>query len=183
VNQKRGIRWNTTKAYLREASRQPNLTIMTGCQAERLLFDDVNDAARCTGVQFTGGGTLAGAGTAQNRAGSRRDWQSGTAAIIRYRRSGTFAGGGCYAAAYAAGRRKNLQDHLQLRSVYKVQGVPTLNGLTQHWWNKAAIGLEYLLRQSGPMAMAPSQLGLFYPFRCVGSHTGSAVPCAAFITG
>lgn len=162
VNQKRGIRWNTTKAYLREASRRPNLTIMTGCQAERLLFDDVNDAARCTGVQFTGGGT-------RWQAQARRETvlaagAIGSPALLQLSGIGDPAylqAAGVTPLHTLPGVGKNLQDHLQLRSVYKVQGVPTLNGLTQHWWNKAAIGLEYLLRQSGPMAMAPSQLGLF----------------------
>jgi choline dehydrogenase-like flavoprotein len=56
---------------------------------------------------------------------------------------------------------ENLQDHLQLRMAYKVTGVPTLNEKATKLIGKAAIGLEYLLRRSGPMAMAPSQLGIF----------------------
>jgi len=56
---------------------------------------------------------------------------------------------------------ENLQDHLQIRSVYKVQGVETLNTLANSWWGKARIGLEYLFKRSGPMSMAPSQLGAF----------------------
>jgi choline dehydrogenase len=55
----------------------------------------------------------------------------------------------------------NLQDHLQIRAVFKVKGVKTLNTLANSWWGKAAIGLEYLFKQSGPMSMAPSQLGAF----------------------
>ena len=55
----------------------------------------------------------------------------------------------------------NLQDHLQIRAVFKVQGVQTLNVLANSLWGKAKIGLEYALRQSGPMSMAPSQLGAF----------------------
>ena len=56
---------------------------------------------------------------------------------------------------------ENLQDHLQIRAVFKVKGVKTLNTLANSWWGKAAIGLEYLLHRSGPMSMAPSQLGAF----------------------
>jgi choline dehydrogenase len=56
---------------------------------------------------------------------------------------------------------ENLQDHLQIRAVFKVKGVKTLNTLANSWWGKAAIGLEYLFKQSGPMSMAPSQLGAF----------------------
>jgi choline dehydrogenase len=56
---------------------------------------------------------------------------------------------------------ENLQDHLQIRAVFKVQGVSTLNTLANSWWGKARIAAEYLLRRSGPMSMAPSQLGAF----------------------
>jgi choline dehydrogenase len=55
----------------------------------------------------------------------------------------------------------NLQDHLQIRAVFKVQDVPTLNTLARSWWGKASIGMEYALTRSGPMSMAPSQLGAF----------------------
>ena len=55
----------------------------------------------------------------------------------------------------------NLQDHLQIRSVYKVQGVKTLNTMANSLWGKAMIGLEYAIKRSGPMSMAPSQLGAF----------------------
>jgi choline dehydrogenase len=56
---------------------------------------------------------------------------------------------------------ENLQDHLQIRTVFKVQGAKTLNTLASSLWGKAMIGLEYALRRTGPMSMAPSQLGAF----------------------
>eukprot|EP01030_Chromulinospumella_sphaerica_P012187 gene12187-biopygen10633 len=55
----------------------------------------------------------------------------------------------------------NLQDHLQIRAVFKVQGVKTLNTLANSLWGKAQIGMEYVFKRSGPMSMAPSQLGAF----------------------
>jgi choline dehydrogenase len=55
----------------------------------------------------------------------------------------------------------NLQDHLQIRSVYKVQGVTTLNTQASTLWGKARIALEYAFKRTGPMSMAPSQLGAF----------------------
>jgi choline dehydrogenase len=61
----------------------------------------------------------------------------------------------------APGVGANLQDHLQIRSVYKVQGVSTLNVRANSLWGKVMIGLEYALKRSGPMSMAPSQLGAF----------------------
>jgi choline dehydrogenase len=45
--------------------------------------------------------------------------------------------------------------------VFKVQGVQTLNTLANSWWGKLQIGLEYAFKRSGPMSMAPSQLGAF----------------------
>ena len=56
---------------------------------------------------------------------------------------------------------ENLQDHLQIRMVYKIKGLKTLNKLASHWWGKLSIGIQYLLTRSGPMSMAPSQLGAF----------------------
>jgi len=55
----------------------------------------------------------------------------------------------------------NLQDHLQIRSVYKVKNAKTLNTMANSLWGKAMIGLEYALKRTGPMSMAPSQLGAF----------------------
>ncbi|MBT5570649.1 MAG: choline dehydrogenase, partial [Alphaproteobacteria bacterium] len=60
-----------------------------------------------------------------------------------------------------SGVGENLQDHLQVRCAYKVSGVKTLNERTQSLFGKAGIALEYLLKRSGPMSMAPSQLGAF----------------------
>ena len=56
---------------------------------------------------------------------------------------------------------KNLQDHLQLRTIYRVEGVKTLNTMASSLFGKAMIGMEYVLKRSGPMSMAPSQLGVF----------------------
>jgi choline dehydrogenase len=56
---------------------------------------------------------------------------------------------------------RNLQDHLQIRAVFKVQGAKTLNTMANSLWGKAMIGMEYALFRSGPMSMAPSQLGAF----------------------
>jgi choline dehydrogenase len=61
----------------------------------------------------------------------------------------------------APGVGANLQDHLQIRAVYKIAGAPTLNVLASSLYGKAKIGLEYLLKRAGPMSMSPSQLGAF----------------------
>ena len=162
VNQRRGIRLNTSKAFLKPASGRPNLTIMTGCHVERLLFEETPQGKACTGVQFTGGGraftatahreTLLAAGAV----GSPQILQlSGIGAASQLQRHGIDP------VADVPGVGENLQDHLQLRMVFKVQGAPTLNTRATRPFGKFLIGLEYALFQSGPMSMAPSQLGAF----------------------
>ena len=162
VNQRRGIRWNTSKAFLKPAARRPNLTIMTGCHVERLLIEASESGPRCTGIVFTGGGTQWQA-TAKRETlltagaiGSPQLLQLsgiGPAALLREH--------GITPVLDSPGVGGNLQDHLQLRMVYKVQGVKTLNVMASNIVGKMQIGLQYALFQSGPMSMAPSQLGAF----------------------
>ena len=162
VNQRRGIRWNTSKAFLKPASRRPNLTIMTGCHVERLLLETTEAGPRCTGIVFTGGGT-------QWQATAKRETLL-TAGAIGSPQLLQLSGIGPAALLHehgiapvvdAAGVGGNLQDHLQLRMVFKVQGVKTLNIMASNMFGKMQIGLQYALFQSGPMSMAPSQLGAF----------------------
>lgn len=162
VNQRRGIRWNTSKAFLKPASRRRNLTIMTGCHVERLLLEATESGPRCTGIVFTGGGT-------QWQATARRETLL-TAGAIGSPQLLQLSGIGPAALLHehgitpvldAPGVGGNLQDHLQLRMVFKVQGVKTLNVMASNIVGKMQIGLQYALFQSGPMSMAPSQLGAF----------------------
>ena len=162
VNQRRGIRWNTSKAFLKPAARRPNLTIMTGCHVERLLLETTESGPRCTGIVFTGGGTQWQA-TAKRETlltagaiGSPQLLQLsgiGPAALLQQH--------GIVPVLDSSGVGGNLQDHLQLRMVFKVQGVKTLNVMASNIVGKMQIGLQYALFQSGPMSMAPSQLGAF----------------------
>jgi len=162
VNQKRGVRWNTARAFLKPASARPNLTIMTGCQVKRLCIVSEDTGKRCTGVEFVGGGqewfaesvreTVLAAGAI------------GSPAILQL--SGIGHGpdlhrAGLPAVHELAGVGRNLQDHLQIRSVFQIQGARTLNKMANSLFGKARIALEYALFQSGPMSMAPSQLGAF----------------------
>ena len=162
VNQKSGIRWNTAKAFLRPAVQRGNLTIMTGCHVEKLVLERGPQGVTCTGVEFTGGGrawtahaareTLLSAGAI----GSPHILQLsgiGPASLLQQH--------GIEPVIDRPGVGENLQDHLQIRMVFKVQGVKTLNILANSWHGKLRIGAEYLLNRSGPMSMAPSQLGLF----------------------
>ncbi|MFY2068070.1 GMC family oxidoreductase [Achromobacter xylosoxidans] len=158
VNQRRGWRWNTAKAFLRPVRERPNLQVMTGAHAERLLFE----GTRCVGVQVRRDGQSASVRAAREvvlAAGAVNTPQllelSGIGEPAHLRESGI-------ALRHALpGVGENLQDHLQLRVILKVRGVKTLNRVASTWWGKAGIGLEYLLNRSGPMSMAPSQLGAF----------------------
>jgi choline dehydrogenase len=173
VNQKRGIRWNTSKAYLKPISGRPNLTIMTGSHVERLLIENGDNGTVCKGVVFTGGGTrysaIANKETllAAGAVGSPHILQCsgiGAAALLQQH--------GIAPLADLPGVGENLQDHLQLRMVYKVgKNARTLNTLAASWFGKMRIGLEYAMFRSGPMSMAPSQLGAF-----ARSDAGQATP-------
>ncbi|TFW28207.1 FAD-binding protein [Massilia arenosa] len=157
VNQRRGIRLNTAKAFLRPASKRENLTIMTGCHVERLIIEE----GRCRGVEFTGGGT-------RWTAEARRETLLAAGAVSTpqlLQLSGIGPGEllqrhGIPVKHDAPGVGENLQDHLQLRMVFKVKA-RTLNTTAASWFGRMKIGLQYALTQSGPMSMAPSQLGAF----------------------
>ncbi|WP_374624431.1 GMC family oxidoreductase [Pandoraea sp.] len=158
VNQRRGVRWSAAKGFLRPASLRPNLTIITGANVSRLTFD----GTRCTGVAYHGGNE---AFTAHARvevilaAGAVNSPHllevSGIGDAERLR------GFGIDVVSDLPGVGENLQDHLQLRTVYKLRGVTTLNLTANSLLGKLKIGLQYALAQRGPMSMAPSQLGAF----------------------
>ncbi|WP_373989788.1 GMC family oxidoreductase [Duganella sp. BuS-21] len=163
VNQRRGIRWNTAKAFLKPAARRPNLTVMTGCHVERLQIEMSERGPLCKGVIFTGGGTVFSAIAEKETllaAGAVGSPQillcSGIGAAARLEELGIKP------LVDLPGVGENLQDHLQLRMVYKVgKNARTLNTMASNWFGKMKIGLEYAMFQSGPMSMAPSQLGAF----------------------
>jgi choline dehydrogenase len=158
VNQRRGVRWNASKAFLRPAMRRPNLTVLTNAQARRLRLE-----GRCAaGVEFSRGGeeqfatarieTVLAAGAI----GSPQILQlSGVGPEDLLREHGI-------PVAHASpGVGGNLQDHLQLRMAFKVKNVRTLNEWANTLRGKVSMGLEYLLFRTGPLTMAPSQLGGF----------------------
>jgi choline dehydrogenase len=164
VNQKSGWRWSTAKAFLRPTCYgRPNFEMWTAAQASRLVIEKQADGSqRCTGVQVWAGHEMVSA-TANHEvilsAGSIGSTQIlqlsglGPAALLQQRAVPVVQD--------LPGVGANLQDHLQIRSVYQVEGVKTLNTLAGSLWGKAKIGLEYAFNRSGPMSMAPSQLGAF----------------------
>ncbi|MEM9028895.1 MAG: GMC family oxidoreductase N-terminal domain-containing protein [Pseudomonadota bacterium] len=158
VNQKRGVRWNTSRAFLTPAMSRSNLTIMTNTMVERLIVQDRavrgldlrrNQIPLRIGIQRE---VVLAAGSI----GSPQIMQLSGIGPGRLLQNLDIP-----VEVDLEGVGENLQDHLQLRCAYKVSGVPTLNERSQYLWQKAKIALEYALFQSGPMAMAPSQLGTF----------------------
>ena len=172
VNQRNGWRWNTAKAFLRPACyARPNFEMWTAAQVAKLVVEpqtgtDGVSQLRCTGVQVWSGSemvTVECTGEVILSAGS-----IGSPQILQL--SGIGPGAlsqrhGINVVHDLPGVGANLQDHLQIRSVYKVKSpdgkAVSLNTQASNLWGKAKIGLEFALKQTGPMSMAPSQLGAF----------------------
>lgn len=158
VNQKRGVRWNASKAFLRDIRQRPNLQVLTGAEAERLELE--GGRARALHLRSQGRAL---------RVAARREiilcaGAIGSPALLQ--RSGIgprplLERLGIGVRHELPGVGESLQDHLQLRLIYRVEGVKTLNRIAATPWGKLGMGLEYLLRRSGPLSMAPSQLGAF----------------------
>ncbi|MCG7589973.1 MULTISPECIES: GMC family oxidoreductase N-terminal domain-containing protein [Halomonadaceae] len=161
VNQRDGWRWNTAKAFLRNALKRDNLTLWHSTQVNRLCFDR-SQAPRCTGVEVVRSGKTLRV-QAQKEVvlcagaiGSPHLLQlSGIGPAEHLREHGIEA------IHDLPGVGENLQDHLQIRSVYRVSNAKTLNAIASTLWGKAGIGWEYVTKRTGPMSMAPSQLGAF----------------------
>ncbi|WP_307280326.1 GMC family oxidoreductase [Labrys wisconsinensis] len=158
VTQRSGIRVNTAKAFLKPARRRPNLRILTHAQAERVLLD----GRRATGISFR----LRGEPVAAEARGAVVLAAGAVGSPQLLELSGIGQGGrlrelGIDPAHDLPGVGENLQDHLQLRLIYRVKHALTLNEVAASWHGKAGIAWQYLSRRRGPMAMAPSQLGAF----------------------
>jgi choline dehydrogenase len=163
VNQKRGVRWNASKAFLKPVAHRRNLTVLTQAQVQRLVIErDAQGQLVAAGVVARtpqGEQTFRAARHVVLAAGAVNTPQLlqisgiGPGALLQQH--------GIAVLQDTPGVGANLQDHLQIRAVFGVQGVATLNTLANSWLGKARIGLQYLVTQSGPMSMAPSQLGAF----------------------
>lgn len=164
VNQKNGWRWNTAKAFLRPTCVvRPNFVVWTSTQVMKLVWETRADGTlRCAGAEvWNGKGKIIVRARGEvllcaGAIGSPQILQlSGIGAAAQ------LAAVGIAPVVELPGVGANLQDHLQIRAVYRVEGVSTLNALASTLHGKAWIGLQYLASRSGPMSMAPSQLGAF----------------------
>ena len=158
VNQKRGTRWSAARGFLDPIRQRSNLTIVTGALSDRLMLD----GRKIRGLEFRVNGEPC-------RAHSRLETvlaagSIGSPGILQ--RSGigdgeTLRDLGIPVAAHLPGVGNNLQDHLQLRSIYRIEGITTLNQQANSLLGKARMAFDYAFFRRGPLAMAPSQLGLF----------------------
>ena len=158
VNQKRGRRWSSARGFLKPVLNRPNLRLVTGVVADRLIVEQ----GRATGVRFRLNNEMKQARAKREvilAAGS-----IGSTQILQ--RSGIGPGEwlsplGIDVVLDRPGVGRNLQDHLQQRAIYKVHGVRTLNETYHSLIRRGLMGLDYAFRRRGPLTMAPSQLGIF----------------------
>ena len=158
VNQHQGVRWNAADGFLRPAMKRPNLRVVTQAETEQLIVDgrDVRGLVfRHKGVRRTAmaqAEVLLAAGSINSPK---------ILELSGIGQGGLLNGLGIRVVHESPGVGENLQDHLQIRTVFKVRNARTLNTLANSVWGKIRIGLEYALLRSGPMSMAPSQFGIF----------------------
>ena len=158
VNQKRGRRWSAARGFLKPVLNRPNLTLVTGAQVERILFED----KRAVGVRYMRDGQ-----PAEARARGEVILASGAIGspqileLSGVGRGDVLSRHGVAMVHELSGVGENLQDHLQLRPIFKVSNTRTLNVDYQSLWRRAMMGVDYAFRRRGPLAMAPSQLGIF----------------------
>ena len=162
MNQRRGVRWSATKAFLRPVMNRSNLTVLTDANVRRILFTELRDEPRATGVNVKIGNHLETFLTSREillAAGS-----IGSPQLLQLSGVGARELLRTYDVPILhelRGVGENLQDHLQIRSIFKVSNTVTLNRRARTWFGKVGMGLEYLAFRSGPLTMPPSQLGAF----------------------
>jgi choline dehydrogenase-like flavoprotein len=163
MNQRRGVRWSATKAFLRPALKRPNLTVRTQALVERVAIDQRGGERVAVGV------TVRYAGSGRMTLRARREVLLAAGAIGSpqiLQLSGVGPAGllrahGIRVLHDLPGVGSNLHDHLQVRSIYKVKNTVTLNRRARSWLGRAAMAAEYAIWRTGPLTMPPSQLGAF----------------------
>ncbi|EST17302.1 GMC oxidoreductase family protein [Pseudomonas putida S610] len=158
VNQRSGVRWNASKAFLRPVKQRPNLSVLTDVQVDQVLLS--NTRARAVKARWQGrwhefsarreivlcAGAVGSPGILQRSGIGPQQLLEDLGIGVRHAMPGVGS---------------NLQDHLQLRLIYQIGNARTLNQMANSLWGKMGMGLRYLYDRSGPLAMAPSQLGAF----------------------
>ncbi len=158
VNQKRGRRWSSARGFLKPALSRPNLRLETDLLVDKVIVEN----GRAVGVRFSQGGEIIEARTQ----GEVILCSGSIGSVQVLHRSGIgpqewLSPLGVEPVLDRQGVGRNLQDHLQQRAIYKVEGVRTLNETYYNLFRRGWMGVDYLLRRRGPLTMAPSQLGIF----------------------
>lgn len=161
MNQRQGVRWSATNAFLRPVLNRPNLTVMINALVQRVNFADAALQAQSVTAAIKGQG--------QQDFYARKEivlaaGAIGSPQILQLSGIGPGAllhGKNIPLLKDVAGVGENLHDHLQIRTIYEVSNTLTLNRRMNSWLGKCAMGLEYLLFKTGPLTMPPSQVGAF----------------------
>ena len=148
-----GLRSSSATAYLRPAERRPNLRVVTGAHVTRILFQ----GDRAVGVRYGdkevfGAEIILSAGAIQSPQLLQISGV-GPAALLNSL--------GIPVVRELPGVGENLQDHLQLRVMYKCTRPITTNDDLRSWRGKLRIGAKWLLTRKGPLAIGINQGGLF----------------------
>ena len=158
VNQNKGVRWSAADAFLHPVKTRSNLTILTQAHVEKIKFH--KHQAKEINFLLKGQRSLAAVKKeiilASGAVGSPQILQT----------SGIGPGEllsdlDIKPVRELPGVGENLQDHLQMRLVFKVKNTRTLNLRANSLIGRIGMGMEYFIFKRGPMTMAPSQLGGF----------------------
>ncbi len=158
VNQRNGLRLNSSKAFINPIKNRDNLHIITHFMTHHLLFD----GKKVIGIKGDKGGQIL-----EYKANKEVILSAGAIGSVQILQCSGVGDGdflqerGIAIKLHSPGVGQNLQDHYQIRNVYKVDNALTMNQLAHSWWGKLRIVGEYILNRSGPFSMAPSQMGVF----------------------
>jgi choline dehydrogenase-like flavoprotein len=158
VNQNDGLRWNTVKAFLKPVKNRKNLRVISKCEVSKIILKN----KKAKGVKVFRNGKSEEIYV--NREIILSSGSIGSPKILELSGIGNpniLSKLGIDTEVESKNIGENLQDHLQLRVIYELENAKTLNQKANSFIGKLGIGLEYALKRTGPMSMAPSQLGLF----------------------
>ena len=163
MTQRTGKRWSAVRAFLDPAKARANLTVVTDAHVKRIVLKQTDSGLRAAGIEVR--------------------LPDGSHPVIQARRETILSAGaigspqllqlsgvgnadhlnasGLSSRLHLPGVGENLQDHLQIRTIYEVDNTVTLNQRVGSFWGKAAMALEYFVYKTGPLTMPPSQLGAF----------------------
>lgn len=158
INTSGGRRMHSARAFLKPALKRANVTLMTGVQAERVIFE----GTRAVAVQLVRDGkkqTL--------RAGREIILSSGAVTSPRLLQLSVIGPAdllkshGITPLLDAPHVGGNLQDHLGINYYFRATE-PTLNNMLRPFFGKLRAALQYALTRRGPLALSVNQCGGYF---------------------